>query len=130
MTQVFRQARASSSTRDAIFICLPAVCWKRPARIFPMPYRPLLILILSAFAVGCAFAETILVAPAAKLAEVPVSAAKPGPWGQLESSPIYLEAPDFLLAGVPKPNSVPHWSFVGMDATALRALFKDRKSVV
>ena len=89
-----------------------------------MAYRQLLILILSAFAAVSALAETILVAPAAKPAEVPVSAAKPGPWGQLESSPIYLEAPDFLLASVPKPNSVPHWSFVGMDATALRALFK------
>ena len=89
-----------------------------------MAYRQLLTLILSALAVDCGLAETILVAPPATPAGVPVSAAKPGPWGQLESSPIYLEAPEFLLASVPKPNSVPHWSFVGLDAAALRVLFQ------
>ena len=56
----------------------------------------------------------------------PVEAApsvEPGPWGQLEASPIYVEAPDLLLASVPKPNSVPRWAFPGADGAALRTLF-------
>jgi hypothetical protein len=49
--------------------------------------------------------------------------AQPGPWGQIEFSPIYLEAPDSLLASVPKPNSIPRWVFPGADGASLRALF-------
>ena len=77
------------------------------------------MLILSAFAAGSWILEPPLhaAAPAKPAAseEEPRSAARPGPWGQLEVSPIYLEAPDYMLAHVPKPNSVPHWSFVGAD---------------
>ncbi len=92
-----------------------------------MHYKQLPMLILSAFAAGSWILEPPLhaAAPAKPAAseEEPRSAARPGPWGQLEVSPIYLEAPDYMLAHVPKPNSVPHWSFVGADGVSLRALF-------
>ncbi len=62
----------------------------------------------------------------AKPAPAPVepwSTVKPGPWGQLETTPIYLEAPDYLLANVPKPNSTPRWIFPGGTEASLRQLF-------
>lgn len=67
--------------------------------------------------------HTAPIAKTAPSAEATASVAKPGPWGQLETSVIFLEAPDYLLAGVPKPNSVPRWSFPAADLAALRALF-------
>ena len=94
------------------------------AKYFPMHYRQLPTAILSAFAVVCGVLETVHAAPAPKPAEAPEIPAKPGPWGQLETSPIYLEAPAALLADVPKPNSVPRWSFVEADGTTLLALFR------
>lgn len=45
------------------------------------------------------------------------------PWGDLEFFPTYLEVPDSVLANVPKPNSVPRWSFPGASDTSLRSLF-------
>ncbi len=89
-----------------------------------MNCRQIPIAILSACVLVCGARETAHAAPATKPAETPMSAAKPGPWGQIESSPIYLEAPDVLLAGVPKPNSVPHWSFPGADGASLLSLFR------
>lgn len=47
----------------------------------------------------------------------------PGPWGKIEYSYFYLEAPDNLLATVPVPNSTPHWFFPGATLDSLRALF-------
>ena len=35
----------------------------------------------------------------------------PGPWGQLEISSMYIEAPDALLDTVQRPNAVPIWFF-------------------
>jgi hypothetical protein len=53
-----------------------------------------------------------------------VSEAKAGPWGRIEWTPIYLEAPDSLLAVTEKPNSIPHWCFPGASGASLLALFE------
>jgi len=90
---------------------------------FRMRLHPLPLLILSGFAAVSAPAETIYIARGEPTAQAPADAAKRSPWGQLETSPIYLEAPDYLLANVPKPNSVPRWAFPGADGASLRALF-------
>jgi hypothetical protein len=53
----------------------------------------------------------------------PVWHSHPGPWGDLEIHSIYLDAPDWLLATMPKPNSVPRWFFEGGTEAAMRELF-------
>ena len=94
---------------------------------FQMACKRSLLLILSAFAGSAWLLEAPLQAAApAKPAgqpEEPWSAAKPGPWGQLETTPIYIEAPDYLMANVQKPNSIPQWCFPGANEASLRQLF-------
>jgi hypothetical protein len=92
-----------------------------------MHYKYPLILILSAFAAGWGVWYTVHAAtPVVKSPATPppvTQSVQPGPWGQLDCSPIYLEAPDSLLASVPKPNTIPRWIFPGADGAYLRALF-------
>ena len=40
-----------------------------------------------------------------------VTKSKPGPWGQLDYFPIFLEAPGNLIDQFPMPNSRPRWVF-------------------
>ncbi len=53
----------------------------------------------------------------------PVWLSKPGPWGELEIRSIYLEAPDYLVAGLKQPNSTTAWNFPGASEAWLAALF-------
>jgi len=53
----------------------------------------------------------------------PVWTSKPGPWGELEIRSIYLEAPDYLVAGLKQPNSTTAWNFPGASEAWLTALF-------
>ena len=67
-------------------------------------------------------------APKEKPASAPppheqVEAGHPGPWGDLEISPMYIEAPDYLLDTVQRPNSKPVWNFPGGTESSLRSLF-------
>ena len=52
-----------------------------------------------------------------------VEAGHPGPWGELEISSMYIEAPDYLLDTVQRPNSIPIWNFPGGTESSLRELF-------
>jgi hypothetical protein len=56
-------------------------------------------------------------------AEEPLQQCNPGPWGKLQYSYFFLEAPDHLLATVPVPNSSTRWFFPGANLDSLRALF-------
>jgi hypothetical protein len=49
---------------------------------------------------------------------------KPGPWGELEYTYIYLEAPEDLLALYPLPSTTPHWVFPGATRDTLEDLFR------
>ena len=54
-----------------------------------------------------------------------VEEGRAGPWGQLEISSMYLEAPDSSLDSVPRPNAVPIWNFPdGSDAGVRQLLTK------
>jgi hypothetical protein len=55
--------------------------------------------------------------------EPAVYEAKPGPWGQIEYSYIYLEAPEHLLTHFTIPNTTPAWRFTSATETSLKALF-------
>ena len=46
----------------------------------------------------------------------------PGPWGELEYSWMYLEAPEELLENFPVPSTVTRWVFEGMTPAGVRAL--------
>src|SRR5450432_822262 len=46
-----------------------------------------------------------------------------GPWGNIEIHCTYLEAPDSLIAELPKPNSIPNWNFPGATVASLKQLF-------
>ena len=73
---------------------------------------------------GTALAAEARAKPApASAGEERVTQAHPGPWGKIEYSYFYLEAPDHLLATVPAPSSTPRWVFPGGTAEALRELF-------
>lgn len=48
----------------------------------------------------------------------------PGPWGQISSYPIFLEAPSFLIDRFPLPNSRPRWAFPTSRVEELEDLFK------
>jgi len=48
--------------------------------------------------------------------------ARSGPWGELEVRPVYLEAPDALLAAVAKPNAATRWVFEQMTPEGVRDL--------
>ena len=54
----------------------------------------------------------------------PVWLSHPGPWGDLEIRSIYLEAPDYLVAGLKQPNSTTAWHFPGASEAFLTALFE------
>jgi hypothetical protein len=56
-------------------------------------------------------------------AERGVFHSKLGPWGQLEYSWMYLEAPEDLLDQFPMPAPVTRWIFEGMSPAGVRALF-------
>ncbi len=61
---------------------------------------------------------------APKKPEVPrVFYSSPGPWGQLEYSWMYLEAPEELLEHFPMPSTVTRWVFEGMTPAEVGALF-------
>jgi hypothetical protein len=47
----------------------------------------------------------------------------PGPWGELEYSWMYLEAPEELLENFPMPSTVTRWVFEGMTPAGVSALF-------
>lgn len=51
------------------------------------------------------------------------SSAAAAPWGQLEYSTLFLEAPAHLIEAAPKPNQSPVWFFAGSDAASLARLF-------
>lgn len=53
----------------------------------------------------------------------PVWISQPGPWGELEVHSIYLEAPDYLVAGLKQPNSTTAWNFPNASEASLTALF-------
>ena len=54
----------------------------------------------------------------------PVWLSRPGPWGDLEIRSIYLEAPDYLVAGLKQPNSTTAWHFPGASDASLTVLFE------
>ena len=62
-------------------------------------------------------------APKSNPARELVEEGRPGPWGQLEISPMYIEAPEYLLDSVQRPNAVPVWHFPGGTEKGLRQLF-------
>jgi len=49
---------------------------------------------------------------------------QPGPWGQLEYFPVFLEAPANLIDQFPMPNSKPRWVFPVAKIAELPLLFK------
>jgi len=49
--------------------------------------------------------------------------AHPGPWGDIEWSSMYLEAPDFILESLAKPDPNPHWTFPNTTEAQVRQLF-------
>lgn len=54
-----------------------------------------------------------------------VEEGRAGPWGQLEISSMYIEAPDSSLDSVQRPNAVPIWNFPdGSDAGVRQLLTK------
>ncbi|MDB6120814.1 MAG: hypothetical protein JWO08_4595, partial [Verrucomicrobiaceae bacterium] len=53
-----------------------------------------------------------------------VTLSAPGPWGQLEYFPVFLEAPASLIDQFPMPNSKPRWVFPLAKLPQLPALFK------
>ncbi len=63
--------------------------------------------------------------PAAPPVKEQFEAGHPGPWGDLEISSMYIEAPDFLLDTVQRPNSTPVWNFPGGTEASLRELFNE-----
>ena len=46
-----------------------------------------------------------------------------GPWGTLQSSYVYIAAPDSILRFFPVPSAVTKWTFVGMTKAEIAALF-------
>jgi hypothetical protein len=48
----------------------------------------------------------------------------PGPWGQLETFPVFLEAPIHLIEQFPMPNTRPRWVFPQALVPQLPALFQ------
>ncbi len=49
--------------------------------------------------------------------------AQSGPWGDLEWTTTYIEAPNDILDGLRKPDATPHWVFPDGTEASLRALF-------
>ncbi len=48
----------------------------------------------------------------------------PGPWGDIEWSTMYLEAPDYILETLRKPDANPHWVFPKATLDGIRELFQ------
>jgi len=48
--------------------------------------------------------------------------AHPGPWGDIEWSSMYLEAPDYILESLRKPDPNPHWTFPNTTEAQVRDL--------
>lgn len=69
---------------------------------------------------GVAVAASAKEKPSVSKEEVTVG--RPGPWGQLEVSAMYIEAPDALLESVQRPNTVPVWIFPDGNEKSVREL--------
>ncbi len=78
---------------------------------------------ISAIFLNCVIALSTRANPSPE----PVWNSKPGPWGDLEVRAMYLEAPDSLIATVPKPNTVVSWMFPGATPASLKQLFDRAK---
>jgi hypothetical protein len=98
------------------------------------PLLPIVLVLATRLAAFCA--EPVAKRDQPKLANTaPTSSAKPraveslmparsGPWGELEISRMYLEAPDALIAAVQRPNSTPLWNFPGGTEKSVRELLE------
>ncbi len=53
-----------------------------------------------------------------------VTRSAPGPWGQLDYFPVFLEAPTSLIEQFPMPNAKPRWVFPESQLEHLPAFFK------
>ncbi len=62
-------------------------------------------------------------APAAKSATTPSPRVLEGPFGKLQTVPIFLEAPTSMVESYPLPNTVPRWSFPESEAARLPLFF-------
>ena len=112
-----------------MFICQMAPGWKHFMVVFPIRrfLHPFVSLLAGVAALGwsvsahaAAKEKPVASVPPAK---EPVEAGHPGPWGKLEISTIYIEAPDDLLEAVQRPNSIPIWNFPDGTEKELRELF-------
>jgi hypothetical protein len=81
--------------------------------------------ILAVLSLTVASARAGVIADAAISPNAQVYAAKPGPWGNVEWHYIYLEAPDWIVADYPAPNTQPSWCFPNAKAEKLRAFLID-----
>lgn len=62
---------------------------------------------------------------AASIKATAPSSIREGPWGILEVSTAYLEAPPALMESLPKPNQRPVWHFSSFDEPTLRRLCEE-----
>lgn len=85
-------------------------------------FRHLLLIAVLAFAIPMAPAGDI--ADSALSPNAQVYACAPGPWGQVEWHYIYLEAPGWVVADYPMPNTQPAWRFPDTTAAKVGALLK------
>lgn len=115
--------RISSPQRRPIDLRLTA----RPRRRCPV-LRPALHHPVAGTAVAWIIFKVVfwlgLPATALALGGVPgaTPASEPPPWGIIETSPLYLEAPPELLAATPRPDQTPLWFFAVPTESHVRAV--------
>ncbi len=75
--------------------------------------------LIAAFLLVTSLASAGVIADSAISPSAQVFDCKPGPWGRVQWHYIYLEAPEWIVADYPAPNTQPTWTFPGADVAKL-----------
>ena len=95
----------------------------RHPSIFPILRRSFRVVLLAASLCTAKAATDEKPQPETAAEDERIVHAKPGPWGRIEYSYFYLEAPQHLIDTIQAPNSTARWVFADTKPESLRALF-------
>ncbi|MFN0080110.1 MAG: hypothetical protein ACKVY0_26900 [Prosthecobacter sp.] len=116
------QANCRSSRRST---AVPGAGWLAGLLLFTLSLTVAQGQITSAENLGLNLGQNTLLAPQAQSAPPAISVfdANPGPWGKLQCTYVFLEAPKSLIEGFSLPSPIPRWSFPESSLASLPELF-------
>ena len=91
-----------------------------PAARFPRLFSSLVLAFLASVSSWASEIGDAALSPNAQVFQC-----KPGPWGKISWHYMHLEAPDWIVADYPTPNTQTSWCFLGAKPAELRKFLKE-----